>query len=650
MTRKFYPTLLFIYLFFQSSAFSQSFNLLKDINSGPDGSSYFNATNVNGVLYFRPDDGVHGHELWKSNGTPGGTLLVKDINPGAAGSELQEFINVNGVLYFRATDGTHGIELWKSNGSPDGTVMIKDINPGANGSMASTLFALNGLVYFQASDGIHGTELWKSDGTEVGTIMLKDIYPGVVASGLGAGTPNSGNPANFTSVNGVVYFAASGGNDTHEVWKTDGTVAGTTLVKNIYPGTPGYALNNFISLNGTLYFTVYGGTAGNELWKSDGTTGGTTLVKTMPGGNFSNHSTVLNDNLYFLEGDGLWKSDGSTSGTVLLKEKRGSLTSSPELVMNVNGLLYFTGNDDANGLELWKSDGTVAGTVLLKDIHAGSESSDLNAFAKVGNKLFFSANDGINGNEIWLSDGTVAGTRMVQDIEPGSGSAMESQLYELKTNILEVNGKIFASAFTTDFGNEIWVADAPADAPLPLTLLEFKGSLVNNDAYLQWKTEHEENTVTFFVERSTDANSFIVVGDVPAANFAGIHQYNFTDPVITSLGSSFIYYRLKQTDLDGKYTYSNVVTLPIDSRKITVRFFPNPVTNKINLTITSYQQQKLQWRLLDNTGRTIRYGQYDISPGISTISEDISSSATGVYFMQLIGGTDLQQVIRLVKQ
>ena len=239
---------------------------------------------------------------------------------------------------------------------------------------------------------------------------------------------------------------------------------------------------------------------------------------------------------------------------------------------------------------------------------------------------------------------------MVQDIEPGSGSGMESQLYELKTNILEVNGKIFASAFTTGFGSEIWVADAPAGAPLPLTLLEFKGALVNNDGYLQWKTEHEENTVAFFVERSTDANNFIMVGAVPAANSPGNHRYNFTDPGITSLGSGFIYYRLKQTDIDGKYTYSNVVTLPIDNSKITVRLFPNPVTNEINLAITSSQQQKLQWRLLDNTGRMIRYGHYNISPGITAISEDISSSATGVYFLQLTNGKDLQQVIRLVKQ
>src|SRR4249920_3243054 len=109
MSRKFYPgyTTLTL-LFFQISVFGQTFSLLKDINAGSGGSSYLNFTDVNGTLFFRPDDGVHGDELWKSNGTGAGTALVKDINPGIAGSDLQEFLNVNGVLYFRADDGVHG--------------------------------------------------------------------------------------------------------------------------------------------------------------------------------------------------------------------------------------------------------------------------------------------------------------------------------------------------------------------------------------------------------------------------------------------------------------------------------------------------------------------------------------------------------------
>lgn len=651
MSRKLYPLLLLSILLFQSPAFSQSFNLLKDINPGNAGSSYFNSTNVNGVLYFRPNDGIHGDELWKSNGTAAGTVLVKDINPGAAGSELQEFANVNGVLFFRANDGVHGTELWKSDGTEAGTVMVKDIRPGQDGSIETGFFVSNGSVYFQANDGIHGNEPWKSDGTEAGTILLKDIYPGVVPSGFNAGMPYNSNPDNFTSANGIVYFAASGGSETHEVWKTDGTVTGTMIVQDVYSGIQGYTLTNFITLNGDLYFTVYAGASGNELWKSDGTAGGTELVKAMPGGNFSNHITVMNGALYFLEGDGLWKSDGTTAGTVLLKEKGGSFAFSPELLKAIDGLIYFTGNDDTHGLELWKSNGTAAGTVLLKDIYDGTTSSDINAFARVGNKLMFSANDGIHGNEIWISDGTETGTTMAQDIEPGSESSMESQFYELKTNIVEVNGRVFASVSTPSFGNEIWVANVPAEGPLPVELLEFKGSLVNNDGFLQWKTENEVNTSVFIIERSTDANNYSQIGTVLASNTNGIHNYTLTDPNINSLGMTVVYYRLRQVDIDGKFKYSGIVTLFIENKNITaIRLYPNPVSSHLNLTITSYQAQKLQWRFTDNVGRIIKAGTYSISQGINLISEDIGFVSSGIYYMQLFNGSDLKEVIKVMKK
>ena len=609
-----------------------------------------NFTNVNGTLFFRPDDGVHGDELWKSNGTGAGTVLVKDINPGIAGSDLQEFLNVNGVLYFRADDGVHGTELWKSDGTEAGTVMVKDIYPGINSGILSSLFSAGGALYFQANDGVHGVELWKSDGTAAGTSLLRDIFPGVFPEGINTGIPRSGNPNNFTLINGIIYFAASGGEETHEVWKTDGSVAGTVMVKDIYSGVMGYVLTNFANLNGTLIFTIYGGASGSELWKSNGTVAGTALIKAIPGGNFNNHPTVMNGALYLLEGDGLWKSDGTTAGTVLLKEKGGTVSLSPELLIAVNNKLFFTGNDDAHGLELWTSDGTTAGTVLLKDIYTGSSNSELNAFSKVGNKLMFSADNGINGNEIWISDGTTAGTLMMQDIEPGIGSSMASQIFELKGAIVEANGKLFIGASTTAFGNEVWVANAPAEAPLPLELLEFSGTLVNNDAHLQWKTENETNTSVFVVERSLDGNNYYQVGTILAANTADINHYSFTDPGITSLGVAVVYYRLRQVDLDGNYDYSDIVALSIENKKLTIRLYPNPVINQINLTIISYQPQKLQWRFTDNIGRLVKAGYYSVSPGLNLVTEDVGAVSSGVYYLQIFNGTDLQQSIKVLKQ
>jgi ELWxxDGT repeat protein len=69
-------------------------------------------TAVNGALFFSGDDGIHGEELWKSDGTEAGTVLVEDINPGSGSSGPGSLTAVNGALFFGANDGVHGGELW----------------------------------------------------------------------------------------------------------------------------------------------------------------------------------------------------------------------------------------------------------------------------------------------------------------------------------------------------------------------------------------------------------------------------------------------------------------------------------------------------------------------------------------------------------
>ncbi|MEG5002090.1 DUF4347 domain-containing protein, partial [Microcoleus sp. B5-C4] len=389
--------------------------LVKDINSGVGSSfpsSYSNLTNVNGTLYFTANDGTNGNELWKSDGTAAGTVLVKDINPGTGGSGPQYLANVNGTLYFSVEKGTNGgYELWKSDGTADGTLLLKDL--GLN-SFPQYLTNVNGTLYLSAryantKDGIYGDELLKSDGTAVGTVWVKDIKPGDVTS----------NPYELTNVNGTLYFSGYDGTHGQELWKSDGTAAGTVLVKDIDPGTatlhPSSRPQSFTNVNGTLYFTADDGTNGNELWKSDGTAAGTVLVKDInPGVNsglsrYDTNFTNVNGTVYFGADDGtnggyeLWKSDGTAAGTVLVKDINpgtSGLVLHPH-IENVNGTLYFAADDGTNGYELWKSDGTTAGTVLVKDIRPGDVTSLLQNLTNVNGKLYFTANDGINGDELW---------------------------------------------------------------------------------------------------------------------------------------------------------------------------------------------------------------------------------------------------------
>jgi ELWxxDGT repeat protein len=301
-----------------------------------------------------------------------------------------------------------GDELWKIKKDKKSELIKTFNNEGKDGiGLNYDMVKIGNNYFFVANTPTGGKELWRSDGTLDGTFMIKDIIEGEVGS----------DPKNLTAVNDTLYFTANDGMHGRELWKTDGSEKTTILVKDIRTGTQGSNPNKLINLHGTLIFVADDGTHQAELWKSDGTSNGTSLIKD------------------------------------IYKEKSSNPTN---LVYNKSKkVIYFVANDGTHGRELWRCDGTSTGTVMVKDIFPGNSDSHIDYLTNIDGILYFSASDktirykinnGANNSsnfrtvynqELWRSNGVQSGTFMVKDIKditdnhtpPKSGSGDETKLF-----------------------------------------------------------------------------------------------------------------------------------------------------------------------------------------------------------------------------
>ena len=306
-----------------------------------------------------------------------GTVLLKDINPGAASAAPAGLIVINSTLYFRADNGTNGIELWKSDASPAGTVMIRDINPGIGSSSPGNFTSLGSSILFAAADGSLGRELWKTDGTSDGTVLVRDINSGAADS-----SPDNSPGASFAVLNGNVYFQANTAAAGDELWKSDGTFAGTQLILDLNAGISHGNYRQIFTHSATrILFQGRDTTNGREVFKSDGTVGNISLVQDLNAGT----SFASPQDFFSINGNTVFRADNGTSDR-LWKITSGSATSItqvenviPSYFTALGTNLIFAGDDGVNGQELWISDSGLdsAGTSMLKNIAAGANSDSV---------------------------------------------------------------------------------------------------------------------------------------------------------------------------------------------------------------------------------------------------------------------------------
>ena len=344
-------------------------------------------TGLNGSVYFQFCDQEHGHELWQTNGTPEETRLVADIDP----------------THYTRYSGGQMITL-PSSGKPE------------------DMEAINGQLFFSAYTTEVGREPWRSDGTNEGTYLLKDIRPGF---DVYSNKPNSSGAQMFTGLGNLALFKADDGSDSsilQELWASDGTPEGTVNIKSPYVPLLD-RIDELITANGRVFFTAsdiyhdYTGSNcdpdnfhyGLELWSSDGTEAGTSIVK-----DIMTRANMGDTSINIAIGDSCWGS--GVRG--ITYDYQGPYLNKQILLKTGENVLFAASTPETGG-ELWKSDGTESGTKMLADINEGYFHSNIAHAEDADGKVFFQANDGMHGAELWAVD---TYREIDIDIKPGSSS------------------------------------------------------------------------------------------------------------------------------------------------------------------------------------------------------------------------------------
>lgn len=489
----------------QSDGTASGTRRVADLRPGSAGSDPRALTAFQGNLYFVADDGTNGRELHFLDVATQVVRAVKDIRAGNLDSAIEELFVLGAAFYFAADDGIAGRELWRSDGTSNGTALVRDAFPGAQGSRPGSFFALDSALGYGADDGVHGFELWRSDGTAAGTALQQDLSPAVTrnetsnpygfhdagwdtifgATETGSGTelyrvtfngdlPAAGrikninpggrnsDPRDFVTLpDGRVLFTAVHITFGREVWVTDGTDAGTVMVKDIRPGNIGSEPFGLLWVPGlrAVLFDADDGTTGREPWVSDGTAAGTArLADINPGpapSEAGKFALRRDGTVFFGADDGQagyepWVLDpGSRTPRLLadlLNVGFGSFPRSITFVDDGNGgeLTFFAADALLGRHALYVTDGTAAGT---RQIRAFRTIGSIVGF--VDGRAYFGADDGVAGVELWKSDGTAAGTMLVADIAAGAFDSSPGLFTPMVESFQAATSKLFFVAGTT---------------------------------------------------------------------------------------------------------------------------------------------------------------------------------------------------------
>ncbi len=445
---------------------------------------------LGGFCYFAADNDGSGLELWRSGGTPLTTHLVKDLAVGS-GSDPWPIGVAAGRVLFLADDLQHGLQPWTTDGSAAGTQLLAVVPGSASRDWVQFL----GQWYF-ATDESFGAQLWRSDGTSGGTVPLATVSGNI--QNLTADTNRlwftstdfTGNSLcwwNGASVqtiplplNGIEEMAPAPGNallfayddgvNGTELWRSDGSIAGTSMLVDLAPGPTSGNVRNVVAWNGAVYFTADDGSGLERLWRSDGTAGGTTSMAVPAVGPWWVESvTPAGSRLYFVgwsatSGRELWQTNGTVGGTSLVADIHPLGDSNPFGPAFDGTWLYFSADDGTHGAELWRTNVTT--TQRCSDVQFGGANSYPEVLGFVNSTCLFRAihsTIGFASSQYELFESTGGFSSLVANIRP------PTPVGSFPSNIVGLaDGRFLFGATTPTTGQEPWFGNAPSAGAFPL--------------------------------------------------------------------------------------------------------------------------------------------------------------------------------------
>ena len=185
----------------------------------------------------------------------------------------------------------------------------------------------------------------------------------------------------------------------------------------------------------------------------------------------------------------------------------------------------------------------------------------------------------------------------------------------------------------------------PSNSTLPVTLINFSAAYRNGVTILNWETENEVNFSHYEIERKGEsAADYVAVDSKQANGNAGRSTYSTSDN-ISSINDAVVYYRLKMVDVDGKFTYSNVIMVRKEKKTISgISLSPNPVISSANATVRfdASRAAVVNLRVVDMAGRQVLAQQNNVSEGTNSIQvNNLNRLQPGLYIIQLVNGNEL---------